>query len=697
MRRARRGSLRSRQPSRLARWSVNFSPEAASLSEGLRAAAACASLAAVAVIGHDPNLAWAAIMAFWTCLVDPGGPTIVRARVLGVFIVGATLTAVLSAGMASLGAAPAAATLLLVTMVCSFLRVYGAEAAILSNLLVVCAVVTIARPVGEPAALLAFAGLCLTGCLWAALLSLTVWRIQPYAAARTALSQVYRRLAAMAADLSKTTGKAAGAPEWSAHAQHHRGGVRLAIEEARRLILQAAGGRTDQDNTSVAGARLLAALAGAETQFACLIALSDVLEREAETLGDARRNARLIMQTASVMHRLDRMTAAVDGDPEPLRIAARRLMRAAQAAAPPLRRLASPMAAEALHIVDDDVDGAVMGHAVAAPAKPLLQRLWAPVSANLTWSSLFLRHSARVAVCVTGAYLLAEAFRLPYGYWMTTTVALILQPYLSSSWVRAIERVIGGVLGGGLAALLGLLFHSELALVLLMFPLAMACMSFRNVNYSLYVFFLTPLFVLILDLTHPGTPEVSIAGIRALNTVIGGVVALAGSLLLWPGSEGDRLKLALADTVERHGKLARVALTSSGDDVRPIRAARREAGLASNRADEARRRAALEIWWRRGELTAADAVLAASRRLAGAAVHLWLDGQPPAARESDEAVGAWTEAATAAAAQALRENAPAPAQPPPAPQAGRAEPIVEEIEALYRAARPLMAGKAAAA
>ena len=188
-----------------------------------------------------------------------------------------------------------------------------------------------------------------------------------------------------------------------------------------------------------------------------------------------------------------------------------------------------------------------------------------------------------------------------------------------------------------------------------MFPLAMACMSFRAVNYSLYVFFLTPLFVLILDLTHPGVREVSIAGIRALNTVIGGAVGLAGSLLLWPGSEGDRLKLALADAVERNGKLARVALTSPGDDVGPIRTARREAGLASNRADETRRRAALEIWWRRGELKAADAVLAATRRLAGTAVHLWLDGQ--AERRRGRATrgpsAAWTEQAAAAAAFGL--------------------------------------------
>jgi len=456
--------------------------------------------------------------------------------------------------------------------------------------------------------------------------------------------------------------------------------------------MQGAGARNDQDDITVAGGRLLVALAAAETEFACLIALSDVLERDGprDTAG-LRRTRRLVVQIASVMHRLNRAVSAVDGDAAPLRLAAQRLERAARAATPQIRRLAAPMAAEALHVADDDIK---VDFGAAVPARPTRQGLLAPIRAHLTWKSLILRHAVRVAVSVTAAFLLAEGFKLPYGYWMTTTVALIQQPYLSSSWIRAIERVVGGVLGGGLAALLGMAFHSNLALLILMFPLAMACMSFRAVNYSLYIFFLTPLFVLILDLTHPGVREVSIAGIRALNTVIGGFVALAGSLLLWPGSEGDRLKLALADAVDRNGKLARVALTSLGDDVRPIRTARREAGLASNRAEETRRRAALEIWWRRDELNGADRVLAAVRRLGGTAVALWLDDAPQDQRAGDQAVGVWAAETASQAAASLREGRSL-GEPSEAPEPGRAGPIVEEIRSLYQAAQALADGRKA--
>ena len=692
MRRARRGPLDSPGPNPLARWSVNFSPEAANLSEGLRAAAACASLAAVAVLRHDGDLAWAAVMAFWTCLVDPGGPTRVRARMLAIFTVAGTCVAVGSAAIAAFGVGAGAATLLMVAFASSFLRVYGAEAAVLSNLLVVAAVVTIARPVADPVKLLAFAGLCLTGCLWASLLSLTFWRIHPYAAARTAMGKVYRRLAAMAVDLSRTIGHPPGGQAWAEGAQRHRSAVRLAIEEGRRLTLQAVGGRNDQDDISVAGARLLAALASAETEFAYLIALSDRLERHGPQGGEpVRRAARLLMLVASVLHRMDRLVTDTDGEPAPLKVSVVRLLQAANAAPGPIRRLVTPMGTEAQHLADDDFQGSGV-RAPLAPAKPLAERLLAPLRRNLTWKSVSLRHSTRVALCVTAAYLVTEAYKIPYGYWMTTTVVLIMQPYLSNSWVRAVERVIGGVLGGGLAALLGLVFHSQGALLLVMFPLAMASMAFRTVNYSLYVFFLTPLFVLILDLTHPGVREVAIAGIRALNTVIGGVVALIGCLVLWPGSEGDRLKLDLADAVERNGRLAGVALTAQDDDdVRPVRAVRREAGLASSKADEARRRAGLEIWWRRSDLAAADETLAATRRLAGTAVSLWLQGHPPESRLTDEALAAWILQTSSQAAKALRDGKPLAAQPPPAPEGGRAEPIIQEIGELWQAARLLTA------
>jgi uncharacterized membrane protein YccC len=687
---ARRGPLHSARPSPLARGPVAFVPEAASLSEGLRAAAACASLAAVAVILHRNQYAWAAVMAFWTCLVDPGGPTRTRARALGLFAAGATSIALISSAMAGLGLVPAALTLLVLAMICSYLRVYGPEVATLSNLLVVCAVVTVTRPADTPRALIGFGVLCLGGCLWAALLSLTVWRIHPYKAARAALGAVYRRLAAMAMALAATVGSPGHDEAWTELAQHHRRLVRQSLEEARRLTAQAVGGRGGQEGAGEAGERLFAAIGVAETEFLYLVALSDQLERAGPGgADDERRTVRLIKQVASLFHRLGRFIEAVDGEPQPLRLAIARLNRGARTVPPPVHRLVVELAEEAEPFILGEMS-AVPRRAPASGTAPLLGRLTRPLRAGLNWKSQHLRHAARVAVSVFAAFLLTEAFKIPYGYWMTTTVVLVLQPYLSNTWVRALERVLGGVLGGAFAALLGLVFHSELALLALIFPLAIAAMAFRAVNYSLYVFFLTPLFVLILDLTHPGTRETAIAGLRALNTVGGGLIALAGSLLLWPGSEGDRLRGDLADAIERNGRLADFALGPAGEDEPALRSARREAGLASSRADDSRRRAALELWRRRDELEAAAETLAAVRRLGGASMTLWLHGRSGEDGHPDAALGAWCAAAARALAEALRAHRPPALDPAPDATTAEAQTLVEQVEELCSAARPLI-------
>jgi len=228
-------------------------------------------------------------------------------------------------------------------------------------------------------------------------------------------------------------------------------------------------------------------------------------------------------------------------------------------------------------------------------------------------------------------------------------------------------------------------------------------MAFRPVNYTLFVFFLTPLFVLILDLTHPGEREMTLAGVRAMNTVIGGVIALAGVTLIWPASGANRMRLDLAAAIERNGRFASLAVAGSSDAGLTARgaidAARRRAGLASNVAEASQQRAALESWWRRGELSGAADVLGVLRRLAGTATTLWLE-RPEVDREPLITTGSpharfetarWAETATAELATAIRSARPVPVPPSsPCRTSGVEDDVlVREIEDLYRAAATL--------
>jgi len=706
--------LSGRHRTRLSTWSIDFAPEAASLSEGLRAAAACAAIAAVAVLAHRPLLSWAAVSAFWACLVDPGGSTRIRSKLLIGFALAGAVVSTLCAGVASLGPTPAVAALFVLTLMGALLRVYGAEVSSLANLLMVAAVYTVSRPIPSLGGLAVFGLLFLGGCVWASALSLTIWRIHPFAAPRAALAGAYRALAALAMALAETTPSPPGDPRWTAHAQHDRRAAREAIEAARASIAQTTG---ERGGMGAIGARLSVGLNVAEGEFACLIALADTLERRPLRDPDQRRRTvRLIKQLASVFHRLDRYIVDAEEAAAPaMRLAIRRVALGARAAPTPVRNLILDCAHEARHVLDEAPEpSADSPQAAVAPsgAAWIRQRL-APLRAELHPGSLIFRHAIRMAICVSFAYLLTRLLRIPYGYWMTMTVVIIQQPYVATTWTRALERVLGSVLGGGLAALLGMAFHSQATLLLLIFPLAMATMAFRPVNYTLFVFFLTPLFVLILDLTHPGERELTLAGVRALNTVIGGVIALAGVTLLWPASGANRMRLDLASAIERNGQFASLALAGPthpklrGDDqsdpdpseLAGVDAARRHAGLASNVAEASQQRAALESWWRRSELNGAANVLGVLRRLAGTATTLWLQ-RPDANCETFDTTDSldgrfetarWAEAATAELATAIRSARPVSAPPSSPPRARRAEDdvLVQEIKDLYRAAATL--------
>jgi uncharacterized membrane protein YccC len=692
----------------LSTWAVNFAPEAASLSEGLRAAAACAAIAALAVLSHWALLSWAAVAAFWACLIDPGGSTRIRAKLLIGFALAGTLVSMLCAGVASLGPVPAVAVLFGLTLVGAQLRVYGAEVSSLSNILLVDAVYTVSRPIGSWVELSLFGLLFLAGCVWASALSLTVWRIHPFAAPRRALAGAYRALAALAMGLAKVTPSPPGDPGWTAHAQHDRRAAREAIEAARVSIAQTTG---ERGGMGAIGAGLSASLSVAESEFAFMIALADTLERRPYRDSDqSRRTVRLIKQLAAVFHRIDRYIADADaGAAAPVRLAIRRVALAAATAPVQVRNLILNCTREAEHVLDASASPAAPaldarpraeGHEIGNLAAWARRKL-SPLRAELHPQSLILRHALRMAISVSFAYLLTQLLHIPYGYWMTMTVVIIQQPYVATTWTRALERVVGSVLGGGLAALLGIVFHAQATLLILIFPLAMATMAFRPVNYTLFVFFLTPLFVLILDLTHPGERELTLAGVRAMNTVIGGVIALAGVTLIWPASGANRMRLDLAAAIERNGQFASLALASPPDlaDGSDVDAARRRAGLASNVAEASQQRAALESWWRRSELNGAADVLGVLRRLAGTATTLWLQRSdadlaplnPTGSPDERSEAARWTQAATTELATAVGRAAPIPALPRRSWTLNRTEDdvLAREIEDLYRAAMTL--------
>jgi hypothetical protein len=153
--------------------------------------------------------------------------------------------------------------------------------------------------------------------------------------------------------------------------------------------------------------------------------------------------------------------------------------------------------------------------------------------AHASLSSDGVHFALRLGIATTAAYLLVHALHLPYGYWATMAVLLILQPSMSGTWPRSIERAVGTAIGTLIAVGVSGLAQTPLAMALAAFPLIALTMALRPVGYSVFIAFLTPSFVLVTDFAMP-VIDYSYAWVRLENNLLGSAIAVAAALTLWP-------------------------------------------------------------------------------------------------------------------------------------------------------------------
>jgi uncharacterized membrane protein YgaE (UPF0421/DUF939 family) len=628
-------------------WMVSFAMDETNLSEGLRAACASTVMLLLGNLLHDPAFAWAAIGAFWTCLADAAGSNRMRFASMMSFALLSTVCGGLTA-FAS-GAGPLAATLAILVFATAgaLCRVWGAAAAQVGILAATACVVMVDKPMHSLRDGMVFLAIYLSGCLFAVVLSLTLWRIHPFGPSRAAVRAVYGRLADIALDCARLLRhEAADFRHWASHASIYRGQARAALETARAALGKVPNSRADQRATYE---NLLIALADTERLFAYLIAVTDACERGHVSLREPQRAARLLSAMAEVSLRIGR---ALSDEPAaaPVLLQQRLHRLASQLET----ALGEPLALrlQSASALEFDPAPREIGGWWRVAADNVAQA-WLTLKANATLQSISLRHAARVGIAVTAGFAIVRALHLPFGYWATMATLLILQPSIASTWPRSIERAAGSVVGALLAAAIGLAVHSPIGISLIVFPLICATMALRPVSYSLFVLFLTPTFVLVADFATPGASELIFALARLGNNVLGCLIALLATFVLWPSREPVDFRTRLADAVRANlsylaSVLQHVGGVAAGQEheaehqaEREAELKRRAAGLASNNAEESFNRQRLE----RLESSVADrtaiTALALLRRVAGTATRMRLSTNPATA---DSELAGWVDA-----------------------------------------------------
>jgi uncharacterized membrane protein YccC len=605
----------------LARLPIVVNARAISLSEGVRAALAVAVIIALNQYLDFAPLREAALAALLTCIGDPGGPIRRRLPVLlALAVVGAAVTAgyALLRDFGPLVALPIGVFGLFCS---SFARIYGQVPQQFGGLLSTVQILSLDRgtPSVQEAGILAAA--FVVGALWAILLTLVIWRIYPFLPARRAVAEAYRRLSELVRDLG--TLNQATAPitdaEWEAHARIYRRAAREAIEAARTAVMATLRSRGQASNRA---AQSIIRLEAGDQILSGLIAMSDLLEHgspiERRVAGRVLRRMRPVLLTLArgmvnddpLMHgRIDRAIDAIVADQKNL-----------------------PPGAPLLGVIDLVTERLRIAHTLAVPANlspgvtttgnpvPIWTRLIRPLRANLNWRSAALRHALRAAATASLPLAITMIWFTPYDHWLTITVVATMQPYFSLTYTSAIERILGTAAGGLIAAAVGLVCTSPIAIAAAMFPLALLAFMIRAVSLGLFTMALTPLIVLLVEAGSPETGEWTIALARAAFTTIGGLLAVAANFVLWPSREPDLVIPAVRTAIAAHGAYADADFSFLLGEANPtaLDQARRTAGVTTNDLEALISRVLLEPGkTHRDQLETAMVVDAALRRYAG--------------------------------------------------------------------------------
>lgn len=201
---------------------------------------------------------------------------------------------------------------------------------------------------------------------------------------------------------------------------------------------------------------------------------------------------------------------------------------------------------------------------------------WAVLRANLTPRSVAFRHAVRTAICLGAALLVSRLLKLPHGYWLPMTTAIVLRADFAATFNFGLLRVVGTVLG---LVLTTVLLHltpaspwTHLALM------AVLCMAFRwlaNAHYGIAVAALTGTVVILLS--YEGVNSGVAVTDRVINTVLGCGMAMV-AYLMWPTWERGRARAALAEMLGAYaGYLHALAMPGQREAQRETRSLARTA------------------------------------------------------------------------------------------------------------------------
>ena len=212
--------------------------------------------------------------------------------------------------------------------------------------------------------------------------------------------------------------------------------------------------------------------------------------------------------------------------------------------------------------------------------------------ANLTMKSAAFRHALRLAVCVGVGDALGRSFDWQRSYWIPMTIAIILKPDFLSTFSRGVLRLAGTFFGLIVATVLyHLLPPGTVTDVLFVGAFTLMLRWVGPANYGIFVVAVSGLVVALI--ANTGIPPLQVIPLRALNTLIGGVLALI-AYTVWPTWERTHSGESLARLLDAYRAYLRALLETSGSDFHAVDRSRQAARVARTNAEASADRLRME-------------------------------------------------------------------------------------------------------
>jgi hypothetical protein len=151
---------------------------------------------------------------------------------------------------------------------------------------------------------------------------------------------------------------------------------------------------------------------------------------------------------------------------------------------------------------------------------------------RLRRDNLFLHHAVRLSLALIVGTAVADVVAWPHPYWIPMTIVWMTKPDAEGTVTRVVERVIGTIVGVGVAALLiDGVSDGDIAIALYAGLGVFLLLGFIYANYPIAVTGVTLMVITLLS--FPGRSVVDTLDYRIIATVVAGVITLVAALSLW--------------------------------------------------------------------------------------------------------------------------------------------------------------------